>query len=302
MAQHLLNALILGSIYLLFALGLTLSWGVLDIMNLAHGAVFMFGGFTAYVITDAAAVSFPIVFVAAVVVGAALSLAMDLVAYRPLRRRLAVGQGEAGRSKAELGTLIASVGMASILLAIAGEVTKNATVGIREGTLPVHVYHVAGLRITNVQLIILVVALVGSIALALFVQRSRHGRALRALAYDAWTTGLLGASPGRLASVTMLVAGGFAAGAGVLYATSLNFVDAQMGEPLLLKAFAIIILGGVGSVWGTMAGAYLLAIGETATGVYVSGDLQSGVAFLLILVLLVARPQGLFPRAAWQRA
>lgn len=299
--QQLLNAVILGSIYLLFALGLSLTWGILDIMNLAHGAVFMAGGFSAYVLTSSMALPFPVVFLAAVVVGAGLAVLMDIVAYRPLRNR-AAGRGENGRATAERGTLIASVGIASILLAIAGEITNNTTVNIREGTLPVVVLEVLGLRITNVQLIILVITIVASTGLALFVKRSRHGRALRALSFDADTCGLLGVSAPRLAAVTMAVSGAFAAAGGLLYAVSLNFVDAQMGEPLLLKAFAIIIIGGVGSVWGTVAGAYLLAFAETLTGVYIAGDLQSAVAFVLILVLLVVRPQGLFPKGAWQRA
>ena len=132
--------------------------------------------------------------------------------------------------------------------------------------------------------------------------RTRHGRALRALAQDPYTCGLMGISQNALAAATMFVSGALAGVAGVLLAMQLNTVEARLGEPLLLKAFAVIILGGVGSVQGAIAAAFLLALAETVTDVYIGTSVRDAVAFGLIILLLLFRPQGLFSRVAWQRA
>jgi branched-chain amino acid transport system permease protein len=112
----------------------------------------------------------------------------------------------------------------------------------------------------------------------------------------------MGISQNTLAATTMFVSGALAGVAGVLLAMQLNTVEARLGDPLLLKAFAVIILGGVGSVQGAIAAAFLLALAETVTDVYIGTSVRDAVAFGLIILLLLFRPQGLFSRVAWQRA
>jgi branched-chain amino acid transport system permease protein len=295
-AQDVLNAVVIGSIYTLFAFGLTLSWGVLNILNLAHGAIFMFGGLTAYLVTKGSALSLWIVMPASMLACGLIAVALELVAYRRIRHRVADVHAS------ELATMIASIGAGAMLVAIAEKVTKNQLVGVNPATFKVTRTSLFGLTITNLEIVIVLVTVVLSVALALFVSRSRHGRALRALAQDPYTCGLLGISGDRLAAATMFVSGALAGGAGVLLALQLNTVEANIGEPLLLKAFAVIILGGVGSVPGAIAAAFILAFAETATDVYIGTGIRDAVAFALIIVLLLVRPQGLFSRAAWQRA
>jgi branched-chain amino acid transport system permease protein len=295
-AQDVLNAVVIGSIYSLFAFGLTLSWGVLNILNLAHGAIFMFGGLAAYLVTKGSALSLWIVMPASMLVCGLIAVALEFVAYRRIRHRVA------DLHASELATMIASIGAGAMLVAIAEQVTKNQLVGVNPATFKVTRTSLFGLTITNLEIVIVVVTVVLSVALALFVNRSRHGRALRALAQDPYTCGLLGISADRMAAATMFVSGALAGGAGVLLALQLNTVEAHIGEPLLLKAFAVIILGGVGSVPGAIAAAFILAFAETATDVYIGTGVRDAVAFALIIVLLLVRPQGLFSRAAWQRA
>jgi branched-chain amino acid transport system permease protein len=296
MGQNLLNALVVGSIYTLFALGLTLSWGVLNVLNLAHGAIFMFAGIVGYVITKDSPHSLWVVIPVGMLAAGAIAVVLELVAYAPIRRR------SADTHAGELSTMIASIAAASVLVAFAEVISKNQIVGVNPETFHVSATHVLGLRVTNLELLIMAFALVLATALALFVSRSRHGRALRALAEDPYACGLLGISPARMSIATMFVSGALAGCAGLLLALQQSGVDPQSGDPLLLKAFAVIILGGVGSVPGAIVSAFVLAIAETATQVYISPSYVDGVAFALIIVLLLFRPQGLFARTAWKRA
>jgi branched-chain amino acid transport system permease protein len=295
-AQQLTNGAVLGSIYVLFALGLTLSWGVLNILNLAHGALFMSGGLIAWQVTKAVDLPFVVLALLSAAACGIVAVVLDLVAYRPIRRRAANVQD------GELSTLIASVAAASIPIAIAAKLTASQPVGLPDEVFTVTSTTVFGQRISNIGIAIIVLALALGLALAWFVRRTRTGRALRALAFDPYTCGLLGISPGRLASATMFISGALAGVAGVLLSVQQDTIDANMGAPLLLKAFAVIILGGVGSIGGAIAGAYLLAFVETLTIVYLSSSLKDVAAFVLILALLLLRPQGLFSREAWQRA
>jgi len=295
-AQDVLNVVVIGSIYTLFALGLTLSWGVLNILNLAHGATFMFGGLLAYLVTKDTALSLWLVLPISAIACGLIAVLLEVAAYRPIRKRVA------DLHSAELATMIASIGAAAVLVALAEVITENQLVGINPESFNVTRTEIFGIGITNLEIVIVVMALVLSAVLVYFVTRTRHGRALRALAQDPYTCGLMGISQNTLAAATMFVSGALAGVAGVLLAMQLNTVEARLGEPLLLKAFAVIILGGVGSVQGAIAAAFLLALAETVTDVYIGTSVRDAVAFGLIILLLLFRPQGLFSRVAWQRA
>jgi branched-chain amino acid transport system permease protein len=296
MSQDLVNAAVLGSIYVLFALGLTLSWGVLNILNLAHGAIFMSGGLMAWKVSQSVDLPFPLLVLTSAVGCGLLAVVLERAVYRPIRQRFKDAE------KAELSTLVAAVAAAAIPVAIAAQLTDNRPVGISEDAFTVTSYTVAGVRVTNSGLIIIALALVLGLSLTWFVKNARQGRALRALAFDPYACGLLGISESRMASATMFVSGALAGVAGVLLAVQQSSVSAEMGESYLLKGFAVIILGGVGSLGGAMVGAYALAVIETLTIVYLGGDFKEAVAFILIIVLLLVRPQGIFSREVWQRA
>ncbi|MFI5426682.1 branched-chain amino acid ABC transporter permease [Aeromicrobium sp. UC242_57] len=297
MTQQLVNAVALGAIYTLFSLGLTLSWGILNVLNLAHGAVFAAGTVIAFVLTThVSGAGLVVVLVAAVLGCAALAVAIEGLAFAPIRKRAH------NELDAEMRTLIASVAVAAMIVTIAGIISDHQPYALPDTLLPRSQYLLGGVRVSNVQIMVLVAALALAAALILFVRRTRHGRAMRAVAFDRTASSLSGISPRGLQTVAMALSGALAGLAGVLLALYLGAADAHMGDAFLLKAFAIIILAGVGSLEGAVAFAFALALVETLAGYYFGGDVRDALAFVLIIAILVIRPQGLVAGKVWQRA
>src|ERR1700677_1363687 len=297
--EQLINAIVLGAIYCLFAMGLGLTWGTLNVLNLAHGAVFMFSAFTCYLITQRADVNLPIavVLIVAVVAGALLELCLNLLVFRQIKRRSRT-QGEA-----EMSMLIGSIGASAILVTVAEQLTADTPFTVTAVPVKASVYHLgSGVYVTNVEIVIAVVAPVLTAGFALWIQRSRIGRAMRALAYDAPTSGLMGISEGRMSALAMAISGATAGAAGVFLTVYLDSVTADSGSDLLLRAVAVVVLGGVGSMWGTLIGAFVLAGGETLVTATTSGIWTSAVSFGLIIAVLLVRPSGLFGKVKGVRA
>jgi branched-chain amino acid transport system permease protein len=298
MLDQLTNAVVLGSLYLLFALGLTLCWGVLDVLNLAHGSIFMFGAFGVYLLLRESGVVLPLALLAVVAagIGAVLAVVLQVLVFRPLRRR-----AEAGGA-GELGILIASIGAGLIPVALALNLADAEVVNLPAEVAQSAVHELGPIRITTLQVAIVVLAVGMTGVLAVWISRTRTGRALRTIAHQPHTAELLGIPVARLSAVTMAISGALAGGSGLLLAANANAIDPHMGDGLLLKAFAVIVLGGVGSIMGAALGAFVLAFAETLAVAYVSGEARDVIAFGLILVVLVLRPQGLVRRVGWQRA
>jgi branched-chain amino acid transport system permease protein len=296
--DQLINAIVLGSIYCLFALGLSLTWGTLNVLNLAHGAVFMFAGFTCYLVTQHLGWNLPIplLVLIAMAVGAIVELALDLLVFRPVQKRSA----DAGQ--AELSMLIASIGAASIPVVIAQKVTTDSQFTITKHASLSSTHHLFGAVITNIEIAIVVVTLTLTVALGIWVSRTRSGRALRALAIDSETSGLMGISKTRLSALALSLSGASAGMAGVFLGVFLSNLSPESGQDLLLKAFAAVVLGGVGSVWGTLVGAFVLAGGETFVTATTSGTWTDAVSFGIIIVVLLFMPNGLFGQVKVDRA
>jgi branched-chain amino acid transport system permease protein len=296
MVQNVVNALSLGAIYALFSFGLSIAWAGLNILNLAHGAIFMVGALTAWLVTQAVPdVSLVVVLPAAVIVCGLLALAMELLVFRPIRHRAR------DEHQQTLTTVIATVAAAALLIAVAEQLTGAQPRGLPQTLFEVHTFELGAFRITDIQIVILLVAAVCTPALAWFLTRSRQGRALRSLAVDRDMAKLTGVSADRLSALTIFVTGALAGLAGVLLAVQINAIEAHMGETLLFKAFAIIIIAGVGSVGATVAAAFGLALIETFVAAYWISSLRDVVVFAVIMAFLLVRPQGIAGRG-WQRA
>jgi branched-chain amino acid transport system permease protein len=297
MIQVIADSLSLGSVYVLFALGLSLSWSVLNLLNLAYGAQFMLGAYFAYLIGTHVEWSLWLVLPAVVLIVAATSVVADNLVFRRLRNMAGTPV------ESELSMLVASIGLAAVAVTLVQRETQGESKFV-----PTTVFQVSTLRIgdtvrmTNMQLIMLVVTAVLTLAIVAVVKWTRFGRAMRAVAVDPATCELLGVNSNRLFSTTMAISGAMAGLAGVLLAIHLNFVDSHMGDPLLTKAFAIIIIGGVGSILGAAVGGYLLAFAETAVVAYGPANYRDAIAFVVILAVLLIRPSGLFARKKWERA
>jgi branched-chain amino acid transport system permease protein len=282
--QQLINGIVVGSVYGLFALGFTLLFGVNHIMNMAHGSVFMWGAFAGlYAVIGFDA---PVVVALAIgmLAGGLLSMLLDVVAFRPLRRRQAP----------EFSAIVSSIGADLILLTLAQKISNTAVMRFPFDTFPVVVFNVAGVRIQLLQLVI--IALVGLMVLGLvfYLYRTGFGRKIRAVAYSEQTSRLLGINPGPVNAQVFFISGALAGMAGVLIGLVFNSVHFAMGEPLLMRAFVIIILGGLGSIPGALIAGLAIGIVQTLAVAYVSAGASEAIVFLALFIVILVRPTGLF--------
>lgn len=296
LAQQIVNAAVFGSVLTLFSLGLSLAWGTLDVLNLAHGALFILAGYLAFEISGHVALPFAVLVLCCIAGSGLASTLMELTAFRYVRARFE------SKRQAELSFVVASIGAATII----ETVINNETLGVPFAPSPnayvVRPIHIGSVVVTNMGIVIVVVAAMMAVLMDVWVGRSSTGRAVRSIAYDAGISRLLGINVSLVASVTMFIAGGLAGLAGVLQAVNLGGEDITTGQSYMLTAFAILTIGGVGSVRGAVAGAFFVAIAETAIIAYGPSSWSNGVAFLLILVVLLIRPQGVFARKRFARA
>lgn len=291
--QDVLNAATLGSIYLLFALGMALTWGTIGILNFAHGATFMFAALTTHLVAEHAKLPVVVVLLLSMAVGAAISVATQVLAFQPIIKR-------STKENLELRIIIGGVGVSAIPLAIAQRVTNDSPFGFNT-SYHAKVMHVAGMRLTTTSLVVLVLGIGLGIALSLWLQRSRHGLALRAIGADAETSRGMGVNGATLALLTMAVGGALAGMAGALLTLQLGALSPESGDTLLIKAFAIVVLGGLGSMAGVIIGSYVLAAIETLIVVLNYGTWVDAVSFGLIFVILLLRPQGILGRQEVRR-
>lgn len=285
--QEILNAATLGSIYLLFALGMALAWGTIGILNFAHGATFVFSVLVAHIATKEVELGLPIILLICITVGAVLSLLTQLLVFQKI-----VNDGGNHRTL-ELRIIIAGIGVSAIPIAIAQRESGSSPFGFNTGY-EASVYEIAGLRFTTTTIIILVAAIGIGVGLTAWLKKSRQGLALRAIGVDQEISEGMGVNRSALALGTMAVAGGLAGLAGALLTLQLGAIAPESGDPLLIKAFAIIVLGGLGSMGGAVLGAYILAIAETLMIHFALGTWVDAVSFGLIFLVLLFRPQGIF--------
>lgn len=280
--QELVNGLVLGSIYALVALGLALVYGTMRIPNFAHGHLYMLGAYAAlFGVTVLHVGYWPAMLLAALVL-AAVGVVLERLVFRPLRRG------------PEVNVVIAAVGVLFFLQALA-----QAAFGADFRVLPTpydDAVHVFGLTATKQQLIVIAAAAVLMAGLFLFLKRTLLGATIEAVAQDPEGAALVGIDADRVAAIVFGLSAALAAVAATLIA-SINLIYPAMGFPVLLKAFAIIVLGGMGSVTGAVAGAFVLAFAESFGATYISTSYQDVIAFGVLVLILTARPTGLFAKA-----
>jgi branched-chain amino acid transport system permease protein len=276
-------------------MGLSLAWGVLDVLSLAHGALFVFGGFVAHEFSARWNVPFPLLVLLGVVGSGLLAVVIEEVAFRQIRARFAA------QRQRELSMLAASIGAGAIIEHFISKETA-ANVFAVAPSFSIHFYRAGSVQVSNIQLLIVGSLVVLAGCLDWWILRSRSGTAVRAIAFSPKISPLLGIDVGALAMMTMFVSGGFAGLAGVLLGVSTSGLEASTGHSYLVIGFAVVILGGVGSVRGVLVAAYLVAVAQTAIVAYGPGGFRDAVAFVLILLVLLLRPQGLFARKRVIRA
>jgi branched-chain amino acid transport system permease protein len=289
--QQFINGLTIGSVYALIALGYTMVYGVLEMINFAHGDVYMVGSFLGLLVVALMGPSASLVggsvalVLAATLLGAMagcalLGIGIERIAYRPVR----------GTSR--LGPLIAALGVSLFL--------QNAAmliVGTRPKAFPALVekqlYHVGGAVFTNLQILILAASVGLMLLLDQFVRRTRWGRAMRAVAQDAEVAGFMGVEVNTVVTLTFLIGSVLAAGAGVMVGLYYGIVDFFMGYIAGLKAFTAAVLGGIGNLRGAMLGGLLLGLAESFGAGFIGAQWRDVIAFGVLITVLVFRPGGL---------
>ncbi len=290
-AQQLVNGLFLGAVYALFAVGYTLVFGVLDILNLAHAAIYMAAAFAAF---SLAAAGFPIpaAFAGAVVLAGLLGIALDRVAFAPLRRRNA----------GTLVPLISSIGVAIIIGAIVRGIYGVNERHFSEGGTEAPPIHLGPVTFTVVEAVILATAIGLMIVLSWILRRTTLGRRIRAVASDRVAAALLGVDLEGTIAATFFIASGLGGAAGVLTGIEYNSVRLEMGSTIELKGLAVIILGGMGSVTGAVVGGFVLGAVETLAVAYGLSAWRDALTFGVMFLILCARPAGLFGARALRSA
>jgi branched-chain amino acid transport system permease protein len=286
-AQQLLNGLITGSVYALFALGFTIVFGTHRILNLAHGAVFMSGAFMAYYAVIAGLPLWAAALLAMVGAGL-LSYLIELVAFKPLR----------ARGEIEFAALISSIGINLMVTNAAQRISKTKVVRFPFGTFPVQFYEVFGLRISLLQITIAGIVTVLLLLLLVYIYRTSFGRQVRAVSGNERAARLLGVSPAAVYFQTFFISGALAGIAGVLIGLSFNSIHFLMGDPYLLRAFVVVVLGGLGSIHGAVVAGLLLGMLQTLAVAYLPSGLADAIIFSLLFGILLVRPSGLFGTAA----
>lgn len=292
LGQQLINALSLGSVYALFALGFTLIFGILGVINLAHGAVFMAGAYVALTLVQQLQMSLWLAVPLTCLGSGLLGLLIEYLVLKPLRQRDAP----------HLIPMIATIGVAMILGSAAQGLFGAETQRFPEAAVPDVVLEVAGIHATVVELLIILVSFVLMVALMLAMQKTQLGRALRAIAESPKAASLLGINVERLFHVTAFAAAVLGGFAGVLIALYSNAVYPLMGQPMLHKGIAVIILGGLGDMRGAMIGGLFLGFAEVLSVAYIGSNTRDAVAFGLLFLILLVRPQGLFGKVLERKA
>jgi branched-chain amino acid transport system permease protein len=290
--QQLLNALSLGSVYALFALGFTLVFGVLGVINLSHGAIFMLGSYSALLLVEKLALPLWLALLVAMLVTGLIGLVVDFLVLRPLR----------ARNAPHLSPMIASIGVAIMLTNLAQGLFGAENKRFPIGTIPEQSISIGDLHVTAVQIGIVVISFVLMVVLLVVMRRTQLGRALRAIAESPKAAALLGIHVEQLFLLTSFTAAALGGVAGVLVGLSFNAISPFMGQPMLHKGIAVIILGGMGDIRGALIGGLFLGFAEVMSVAYLSSDFRDAVAFGLLFVILLVRPSGMFGKVLERKA
>ncbi|MBF8258501.1 MAG: ABC-type transporter, integral membrane subunit [Actinobacteria bacterium] len=280
--QQVLNGLQIGFVYALIALGYTMVYGIVRLINFAHGDVFMVGAFIGLYAIESLQLPLSVVFLLAMTGSALLAITMERVAYRPLREA------------PKIAALITAIGVSLFLEYFTA---LRQVFGPNYYSFPrpfaVFSWEIGGISVTNIQGIIFIVTLCSLALLWYTVHRTRIGKAMRAVSHDHVTAGLMGVNVDLVISFTFGLGAALAGIGGVLYGIAYPQVNTFMGVMPGLKAFTAAVLGGIGSIPGAVLGALIMGQSETLTAAYLSSAYRDGIAFVILIAVLLLRPTGI---------
>jgi len=285
--QNLLNGIAAGSIYALIALGYTMVYGILKLINFAHGDVFMIGSYVGFYAgrslskSGGSFLSAALILFLSMVVCGLLGYLNERIAYRPLR------------NAPRIASLITAIGI-SFLLEYGGQFVFGPDPKFFPTLIEKHLINIGGVVTTNYQLIVLGVAIAFMALLQYIVYGTKFGRAMRAVSFNFETASLMGIPTDRVISTTFVIGSALAAVAGILFGLSYPKIDPLMGVMPGLKAFVSAVLGGIGNVPGAVVGGLLIGVIEAFVGGSRFSNYRDAIAFVILIVILLFRPSGLF--------
>jgi branched-chain amino acid transport system permease protein len=294
--QQILNAIFIGSIYALFAVGYTLVFGILDILNLAHSAVFMLGAAVTYSLVVNRGQSFLVACILGIAASALMGLVIEYVCLRPLRRRQAP----------PIAALISTIGLALVIVAAVEQGRQGTlfawlwvdganSVSFPTSAVPDPIWHVGDLTLEATKVAVIPVSVVLMLVLGYVMRYTQVGRGLRAVAENPRAARLMGLDVDRMIALTLVISSALGGLAGILFGVALGDISPYIGrDQVEVRGLAIIVLGGMGSIPGAVLGGYLLGLIEVLALVTLGSSARGGVAFAALFLMLVLRPQGLF--------
>ncbi len=286
--QQLVNGLILGSTYALIALGYTMVYGIIELINFAHGEIYMFGAFAGLILVTVLNVPFFLAFFLAMALAAILGITIEFLAYRPLRR------------SSRLAALISAIG-ASIFLSNLARLIMGTKPHNFPSPFEPKIYETSLFIISRVEVIVLLSSFLLMIGLTFIVQKTKIGKAMRATAQDKDTASLMGININKIITITFAIGSALGAAAGVMVGIYFRTVTPMMGLMPGLKGFVAAVLGGIGNIPGAMLGGILLGIAEVMGAAYVSSQYRDAIAFALLIIVLLFKPAGLLGRPAQEK-
>jgi branched-chain amino acid transport system permease protein len=304
--QQIINGLVLGSMYALVALGYTMVYGVLNLINFAHGDVLMVGamiGVNILRIVNSVAPGLPgvvkliIAIIGAIPVCAIVNVLIERIAYRKLR------------NAPRLAPLITAIGVSILLQTFAMMIWGRSPIAVPQ-VMPSEPIHILGALISPTQLMLLVLATASMVGLLFLVEKTKMGRAMRATAENPRVAGLMGVDANRVIVMTFAIGAALAAVAGVMWGATYARAEFAMGFLPGLKAFSAAVLGGIGNIYGAMVGGLLLGIIESLgagyigdlTGDFLGSQYQDIFAFIVLIIVLTLRPSGIMGERVADRA
>ena len=285
--QQIINGLSLGAIYALIALGYTMVYGVLRLINFAHGDVYMVGAFAGFYLANAAGlnanpsiVGAILVTMGSMIICAVLGILIERFAYMPVRHH------------SRLTSLITAIGV-SLLLEFGGQVVFGPNPQFFPQMIRSETYSFGGVQITNLNLLIILVSILLMVGLELIVHRTKIGKAMRATSYNLSVAKLMGINTDRVIAFTFALGSMLAAAAGVMVAMAIPRIDPLMGLLTGLKAFVAAVLGGIGNIPGAMIGGLLIGLLEVGVSATAYSTYRDAAAFAVLIFILLFRPTGL---------
>ena len=281
--QQIVNGIAIGGVYVLIALGLTTVFGILGIAHFAHGSVSMFGGYLTYFLVVSQGVPLALAILIAMAVGLLLGMAIEFLAYRPVK------------NANHINAFIVALGLTMMVEGINLQLFGAEQVVIPTGA--GRVYNIGGVTIPELRLHVILATAVLVVAMAIFVERTKTGQAIRAVAENRDAAILMGVNVNTIPLVVFAISTSLGVAAGVMVG-SLLAIAPGIGEGLVVKGFAVLILGGLGSFPGAVIGGIVLGITESLAAGFISSAYKDVIAFVVMIAVLLVRPQGLMGKAS----